>query len=84
MVARAAGGDGYSLTEHLLFQILDQLRALTWLQSKDGAKGTNRPKPVSPLAQPKRVGRTDRDPEEVMAMLARYGPQRDQAADVDD
>lgn len=86
-MAKAAGGDGYSLTEHLLFQILDQLRALAWLQTKDGAKGRNRPKPVSPLAQPKRIGHTDRDPEEVMAMLAKFGPQRDPGteapADVD-
>lgn len=56
---------------------------LTWLQSADGAKGRNRPKPVSPAARPKRIGHTDRDPAEVMAMLARYGPQREEVADVD-
>ncbi len=60
---------------------------LTWMQSKDGAKGRNRPKPVSPLAQPKRVGRTDRDPDDVKAMLARFGPQHgdnERSGDVDD
>lgn len=58
---------------------------LTWLQSKDGQKGRNRPEPTSPLAaRPRRVGKTDRDPAEVVAMLARFGPQRDGSADVDD
>lgn len=77
-MARAAGGDGYTTTEHLLFLILDQLRTLSWLQSRDGAKGRNRPEPVSPLAEKRghRIGDTaDRDPLEVMALLARFGPQ---------
>lgn len=57
---------------------MDQLRILAWLQSEDGHKGRNRPAPLSPLAdKPKRVGHTDRDPEEVMALLARFGPQRE-------
>ena len=85
-MAKAVGGDGHTRTEHLLYAILDQLRMLTWLQSADGAKGRNRPKPLSPGAdQAKRVGRTDRDPLEVMAMLARFGPQREEGSpDVDD
>lgn len=88
-MAKAAGGDGYSTTEHLLFLILDQLRALSWLQSKDGAKGRNRPEPVSPLADKRghRIGdTTDQDPLEVIALLARFGPQPDEGstADVDD
>lgn len=49
------------------------------MRSKDGAKGRNRPQPLSPLAQARakgiRTGRTDLPPEQVIAMLARYGPE---------
>lgn len=53
--------------------ILDQLRVANWLASKDGAKGTNRPKPLSPLAQkPAKVGNTaGRGDAEVISLLAR-------------
>lgn len=59
--------------------ILDQLRVANWMRSQDGAKGRNRPKPISPLsAQPKerRIGGTHLSDEEVVAMLAAVGPQR--------
>ncbi|WP_049566890.1 DUF5361 domain-containing protein [Streptomyces sp. SBT349] len=76
--ARAAGGDGYSRSEHLLFLVVDELRLATWLRTKDGAKGRNRPKRISPLAKPEGTrhgsipqGRT---PAEVRALLARHGP----------
>lgn len=76
VTAQAAGGDGYSRVEHLLFLAVDELRTATWLRTKDGAKGRNRPKKLSPLARPagRRTGRTDRSPSEVAELLARYGP----------
>jgi len=45
-----------------------------WQRSKDGQKGTRRPKPISPLARKGglRYGKTERDPDEVKAVLARY------------
>jgi hypothetical protein len=76
--ARAAGGDGFSHGEHLLFLAVDELRVANWLRTKDGVKGRNRPPRLSPLARPagRRSGRTDRAPHEVAALLARYGPAR--------
>ncbi|MET9953504.1 DUF5361 domain-containing protein [Streptomyces sp. NPDC006339] len=73
-VARVGGSDGHTASEHLLFLSLDELRVANWLKSKDGAKGRNRPKPVSPLARKPglRTGRTDRSPAEVMALLRRH------------
>lgn len=75
--ARAAGGDGYSRTEHLLFLAVDELRLGNWMRSKDGARGRNRPRRISPLAQPDttRHGRVPdgRTPTEVRALLARHG-----------
>lgn len=77
-IARACGGDGYTLTEHLLFLALDELRLGNWLRTKDGAKGRNRPKRLSPLAKPQgtRHGSVPagRTPTEVRQLLARYGP----------
>lgn len=54
----------------------DQLSVANWQRSKDGSKGRNRPKPISPLAQrnTQRYGKTDRSPDEVKAYLARFGP----------
>jgi len=77
LTARAAGGDGYTLTEHLLMLVLDELRVANWQRSKDGQKGTNRPTRVSPLANPQRrrpraAGRLT--PEQKAAYLARIGP----------
>jgi hypothetical protein len=78
-LAQAAGGDGFSRTEHLLFLILDQLRLANWMRSKDGTRNRNRPAPMSPLTQAqakgRRIGHTDLEPEEAMALLARYGPE---------
>ncbi|MER7833474.1 DUF5361 domain-containing protein [Streptomyces sp. NPDC095602] len=76
--ARVLGGDGHTLAEHLQYLLLDELRIANWQRSKDGAKGRNRPKPTSPLAQGAgvRIGRTDRSPAEVQALLAQYGPAR--------
>jgi hypothetical protein len=47
-----------------------------WQRSKDGTKGRNKPKPISPLATKPglRTGRTDRSPREVQNLLARFGP----------
>lgn len=56
--------------------IVDELRVANWLRSKDGAKGRNRPKRISPLAKKPgtRIGRTTRSPREVMDLLRRIGP----------
>nr|WP_240981177.1 DUF5361 domain-containing protein [Streptomyces sp. N502] len=82
VTGRLAGGDGYSRLEHLLFLAVDELRVANWQRSKDGTKGRNRPKPISPLAQKPglRTGRTDRSPREVQELLARFGPARAEAA----
>lgn len=75
--AREAGGDGYSLTEHLLFMIVDELRLANWLNSKDGQSNTNRPEPISPLAPPRaRLGVVPDgvSQEQVLTLLASLGP----------
>lgn len=76
ITAQNAGGDGYTTADHLMFLVVDELRTANWQRTKDGAKGRNRPKPLSPLAKKpgKKIGRTDRSPSEVAALLARYGP----------
>lgn len=57
--------------------MLDQLRMLTWLQTKDGAKGKNRPKPLSPLnekakdSRARRWGHTDLPPAEAASLFHR-------------
>lgn len=67
--------DKWSRGDHLLALIVDQLAIANWQRTKAGAKGRNRPKPISPLArQEKRYGKTDRSPEEVKAFLARLNP----------
>lgn len=70
------GGDGITRAEHLLFLILDQLRLANWQRTKDGARGRNKPKPLSPISAAKRshYGHTDRAPDEVKKMLGQYGP----------
>lgn len=72
VTARAAGGDGYTTTDHLLFLTVDELRVSNWMRTKAGQKGRGRPKPISPLAhQPgKRTGRTDLAPRTVQKLLA--------------
>jgi len=75
LTAQAAGADGWSRTDHLLAMAVDALRIANWQRGK---KGQKRPKPISPLARGKgkRIGRTDRTPAEVAALLARIGPGR--------
>lgn len=79
LLAQEAGGDGHTLTEHLLYMVLDELRLANWQRSKDGQKNRRRPKRISPLAQKPgtQYGEVpeEREPGEVAAMLARYGPQ---------
>ena len=38
--------NGWTITEYLLHAIEFDLRVLAWMNSKDGAKGKNRPKPL--------------------------------------
>jgi hypothetical protein len=73
---RTLAGDAWSLADHLLALIHDQLAIANWQRTKDGAKGRRRPKPLSPLAKDRgvRYGQTDRAPEEIKAYLARFGP----------
>lgn len=62
-----------------MYLILDNIRLLVWMQSKDGAKGRNRPKPFSPLAEEakrkkdqasgRHYGRTDLPPGEVIELM---------------
>lgn len=80
-LARHHGSDGFSLVEHLLFLILDELRVQTWQRTKSGAKNRNRPKPVSPLAKgsgERTIGGTDVPQEDVRDWLAEIGPERDE------
>ncbi len=54
--------------------VLDELRILVWMQTKDGQKGNKRPERSSPLAPKKtkrKWGKTDLPPEQVEAMLHR-------------
>ena len=77
-LARHLGSDGYSLTEHLLFLIIDELRLANWLQSKDGQRNRNRPERISPLApsQPKLGSVPDGvTQDQVLALLATLAPQ---------
>lgn len=78
VTSQVHGGDGHTRSEHLLFLVVDELRTANWQRSKDGAKGRNKPKPISPLARKPglKTGRTDRDPAEVMQLLAGVGPER--------
>ncbi len=76
-LARALGADGYSLTEHLLYLIVDELRLANWLQSKDGQRNRNRPEPISPLVPPKhRLGSVPDgvSQDQVLALLASVAP----------
>lgn len=72
---RAMVEDTWTLTDHLLALVYDELRLHTWQRTRDGKKNRRRPKPISPLAKRgTRYGKTDRDPDEVKAYLARFGP----------
>jgi hypothetical protein len=61
------------LDQHLLAMAVDKLAVANWQRSKDGQKGTRRPKPISPLAKARglQYGKTNADPDEVKAYLAR-------------
>lgn len=75
LLYQALAEDRWTLDQHLLALIHDQLAIANWQRTKDGAKGRNRPKPLSPLAKSgTRYGKTDRSPEEVKAFLARLNP----------
>lgn len=82
LVARQVGGDGWTLAEHLLAEAVDGIRMGNWLKSKDGQKGTNRPKPISPWAKKagKVWGKTDKSPAEVVAILKTMGPAAQEVA----
>jgi uncharacterized protein DUF5361 len=75
---QALSEDKWSLTDHLLALVHDQLALANWQRTKDGQKGRRRPKPLSPLAKQSgtRYGRTDRSPEEVVGYLKRLNPEQ--------
>lgn len=54
LAAAVRGEDSsWGLPEHLLATIADAVHNLVWMQSKDGQKGANRPKPIPrPGARP--------------------------------
>lgn len=58
--------------------VVDELRIANWQRTKEGRKGTNSPKRISPLAKKpgKRYGRTNKSPTEVIAVLARLRPRQ--------
>lgn len=72
LLHKTLADDSWSLTEHLLALVHDQLAIANWQRT---GKKSGRPKPISPLAkQGTRYGKTDRDPEEVKAFLRRLNP----------
>lgn len=76
MTYRALADDTWTLDQHLLAMVVDQLAVANWQRSKDGSRGRNRPKPISPLAKNRgtRHGKTTRSPDEVIAHLRRLNP----------
>ncbi|MGH3878069.1 MAG: DUF5361 domain-containing protein [Actinophytocola sp.] len=75
---RASADDDWEVRPaHLLTLMLDQLVIANWQRSKDGTRGTNRPKPISPLSQPEgtRHGGTTLPQDVVIAHLKARGPQ---------
>lgn len=69
---RALSGDTWSLTDHLLALVHDQLAAANWQRA--AKKGRPRPKPISPLSRKpvKSGGGHGKTNEEVIALLNRY------------
>ena len=77
--------DQWTIGEHLLALVHDQLATANWQRTKDGSKGRNRPKPLSPLAQAQMEAAAADDPrnrhygrptipqDEVLALLRRLG-----------
>jgi len=76
LLHREIAGDEWSRGDHLLALIHDQLALANWQRTKDGRKGRNRPKPISPLTkkQGTRYGSTDKSPDEVIDFLRRLNP----------
>jgi hypothetical protein len=77
LLQRRLAGDDWTLDQHLLAIAADRLAVANWQRSRSGQKGTNRPKPISPLARrgqsrQNRTGYTDQDPAAVKALLDRY------------
>ena len=73
LLHRALADDDWTLDQHLLALVHDQLAAANWQRA--GKRTAPRPKPVSPLAKrskPTRAGAADRSPEEMTALLERY------------
>jgi uncharacterized protein DUF5361 len=62
------------LDQHLMAIVADRLAVANWQRSKDGQKGTRRPKPISPLARKGRsstYGKTSASSAEVQRYLKR-------------
>lgn len=76
LLHRALSGDDWTLNDHLLALVYDQLAIANWQRSKDGSKGRNKPTPISPLAKrgTRYGGNHGRTDEEVKAFLARLNP----------
>jgi len=74
LLYRRLSGDDWTLEQHLLALIVDRLAVANWQRSKEGQKGTRRPKPISPLARQGGVkyGKTEHDPDRVKNMLSAY------------
>lgn len=73
LLSRRLSGDDWTLDQHLLALAVDRLAVANWQRSKDGQKGTRRPKPISPLAKRGlRYGKTDQDPERIKNLLSAY------------
>lgn len=69
---RTLAKDDWSLTDHLLALVHDQLAVANWQRS--AKKGRPRPKPISPLAKRsnRHGGGHGRSDDDVKALLARY------------
>lgn len=75
MLHQALGGDSWTLDQHILALIHDQLAMANW--QRQGKRGRPRPKPISPLSVGKKEAQqfgdtSGRDPEEVKALLHGY------------
>lgn len=71
---------------HLMATAVDVLAAANWQRSKDGQKGTNRPKPLqrpgsAPRAGVHKYGKAGGTLEQRMAFLASIGPKREKVDD---
>ncbi|HEY1395017.1 hypothetical protein [Roseateles sp.] len=72
LLHRALAGDEWSLNDHLLALVHDQLALANWQRS--GKQRGPKPKPISPLARKgsRTGGGHGRSNDEVKALLARY------------